>query len=178
MTYKTLAPSALERLKTSLLSKVLSGQHILHGDPFLPVSKTMYETFGLWRQDFFEQLQLLLQLQDSRSLYIVKYSAQVEEIIFESGYSINWPVDFQTYQEIGFDLDFIGNGAENLLFDESCEWCLGTLVDVHYLGGSQKAIDTFYGSQGNLSERKKTFENWASDKDLLQAYQVMPTYIR
>jgi hypothetical protein len=178
MNYITINENELQQHKTQLTQHILSGTHVLHGNPFLENTSTMFEEFGIWRPEFFESLQKALQHESTKELIVVKY-AQVEGMLtFTQGYRLPVHLDFETYNSLGFDLDFIGNGSESFLFDDSYSWCVGTVVDAHFVGAHPEIFSLFYADETVIAQKKMNFEAWASDKHIMDAYKVMPTYIQ
>lgn len=177
MNYRTLDKTELDRYRSQLMQTVISGRHVLHGNPFRPGIVTLFEEFGIWRPEFFNLLQQVLNLAPQPGLIVAKYVERNSMIELAKGYRLPHPLDFAAYKQLGFDLDFTGNGADNLLFDETCTWCIGTVVDVQFTGGTPEVLRLLAGSEEERLEKKQVFEEWAGEEGLLPAYRHMPEYV-
>jgi hypothetical protein len=158
MKYTKLNEDDLQLHKTQLTQHILSNTHVLHGNPFLETVSTMFEEFGIWRPEFFESLQNVLQHTQATELIVVKYTHVDGELVFSKGNSVPATLDFKLYNDWGFELDFIGNGAENVFFDTSYSWCVGTVVDVHFVGALPEIMEIFYADEAVKSAKKMDFE--------------------
>lgn len=177
-TYQMLGTEELRQWHDRLARALICDCHVLHGDPFQASAAVVFEEFGLWRRVFFERLQAVLQRSGGHALQVARYRDRGGSIEFVRGVRLPAALDWDTYQRLGFELDFTGNGADNYLFDDTCEWLVGTVVDVQFTGGSEAAMDAWFGPRPQRLALQAAFAQWAADPALAPAYRAMPAYVR
>lgn len=177
MNYQTLDSQTLKKHKQCLMQSVLSGKSPLQANPFLPNIEKIFEEFGIWRQEFYDKIAGVLKRDGSHGLIVARYEEVDGEIHFVRGYRLPVELEFDDYNTLGFELDFIGNGANNLLYDETFDWVIGTVVDVHFIGASSTVMPMFFASLEERRARETAFKEWASTNGLAAPYSIMPSYM-
>lgn len=158
------------------LNQVLTGNHLLAGNPFAAGITTGFSPYAIWDKPFFLALKCVLSRDPNAVLNVLKVADDAGNLKPIHGIQIPGDFSWEQYQAWGVQFDFTLNGSECLFCDQRLDWAALSVVDVQAVGGKSAAMHCFFPNEADWTAENRLFLDWLESEPRYPAYEAMAHY--